>query len=154
MSISEVLYSSRSEEWGTPQVLFDELDAEFHFDVDVCATDKNAKCSKFFTKEQDGLKQSWSGKTVWCNPPYGKKIAEWVKKAYLESRGGGGCIVLLLPARTDTRYFHDYIYHKADVRFIRGRLRFTDEYGKAQNSAPFPSMIVIYNGPTERRKNQ
>lgn len=90
MSIYEVLYSSRSEEWGTPQDLFDKLDAEFHFDVDVCATGKNAKCSKFFTKEHDGLKQSWLGKTVWCNPPYGKKIAEWVKKAYLESRAGGG----------------------------------------------------------------
>ena len=137
---SKALFSSRTDEWSTPQNVFEELNKEFHFNLDPCATKDNAKCRKFFTKAQDGLKQNWQGYNVFCNPPYGRKIKEWVRKAYEESLKPKTTVVMLIPARTDTSYFHDYIYGKAEIRFIRGRLKF----GNAKNSAPFPSMIVIY----------
>ena len=137
---SKALFSSKTDEWSTPQNIFEELNKEFHFNLDPCATKDNAKCRKFFTKAQDGLKQNWQGYNVFCNPPYGRKIKEWVRKAYEESLKPKTTVVMLIPARTDTSYFHDYIYGKAEIRFIRGRLKF----GNAKNSAPFPSMIVIY----------
>ena len=137
---SKALFSSRTDEWSTPQNVFEELNKEFHFNLDPCATKDNAKCRKFFTKAQDGLKQNWQGYNVFCNPPYGRKIKEWVRKAYKESLKPNTTVVMLIPARTDTSYFHDYIYGKAEIRFIRGRLKF----GNAKNSAPFPSMIAIY----------
>ena len=137
---SKALFSSRTDEWSTPQNIFEELNKEFHFNLDPCATKDNAKCRKFFTKAQDGLKQNWQGYNVFCNPPYGRKIKEWVRKAYEESLKPKTTVVMLIPARTDTSYFHDYIYGKAEIRFIRGRLKF----GNAKNNAPFPSMIVIY----------
>ena len=137
---SKALFSSRTDEWATPQNVFEELNKEFHFNLDPCATKDNAKCRKFFTKAQDGLKQNWQGYNVFCNPPYGRKIKEWVRKAYEESLKPNTTVVMLIPARTDTSYFHDYIYGKAEIRFIRGRLKF----GNAKNSAPFPSMIVVY----------
>lgn len=128
--------------------LFDKLNEEFHFILDPAATEKTAKCPLYYTPETDGLSQSWNrGGAVFCNPPYGREIGKWVKKAYDESQKGQ-TIVLLLPARTDTKYFHDYIYGKAEIRFLRGRLRFTDEDGKASDPAPFPSMIVLYNKQT------
>lgn len=133
-----VLFSHKTDLWATPQDFFDKLDEEFHFNLDPCALPNNAKCSKYFTPEQDGLKQDWAKHRVFCNPPYGKAIKKWVEKCHTEAQKGT-LIVLLIPARTDTAYFHDYIYNKAEIRFIRGRLRF----GNAQNSAPFPSMIVI-----------
>ena len=89
------------------------------------------------------------GGAVFCNPPYGRKIGQWVRKAYEEAKRGT-TVVLLIPARTDTTYFHDYIYGKAEIRFVRGRLRFTDEEGNAYAPAPFPSMVVIYNGRKEK----
>ena len=137
---SKALFSSRTDEWSTPQSVFEELNKEFHFNLDPCATKDNAKCRKFFTKAQDGLKQNWQGCNVFCNPPYGRKIKEWVRKAYEESLKPKTTVVMLIPARTDTSYFHNYIYGKAEIRFIRGRLKF----GNAKNSAPFPSMIVVY----------
>lgn len=137
---SKALFSSRTDEWSTPQSVFEELNKEFHFNLDPCATKDNAKCRKFFTKAQDGLKQNWQGYNVFCNPPYGRKIKEWVIKAYEESLKPNTTVVMLIPARTDTSYFHDYIYGKSEIRFIRGRLKF----GNAKNSAPFPSMVVIY----------
>lgn len=137
---SKALFSSRTDEWSTPQSVFEELNKEFHFNLDPCATKDNAKCRKFFTKAQDGLKQNWQGYNVFCNPPYGRKIKEWVIKAYTESLKPNTTVVMLIPARTDTSYFHDYIYGKSEIRFIRGRLKF----GNAKNSAPFPSMIVVY----------
>ena len=138
MTKIDVMFSSETDDWETPQALFDELDAEFHFTLDPCADDKNHKCARYFTKEQDGLKQTWDG-VVFCNPPYGRKIGQWVEKAYKSARGG--CIVvMLIPARTDTIYFHRYIYHHAQIRFIKGRLRF----GGSKNNAPFPSMIAIF----------
>lgn len=120
-------FSSDKDCWETPQHLFDELDREFHFTLDPASTDENAKCPKHYTVDDDGLAQSWAGERVFCNPPYGREIAKWVKKAHDEVEAAPGTIVvMLIPARTDTSYFHDYIYHKdmAEIRFIRGRLRF------------------------------
>lgn len=138
--ISKTLFSSASHEWETPQWLFDQLDAEFCFTIDVCAAPSNAKCRRYFSPEHDGLLQSWAGETCWCNPPYGREVWKWVKKAHLESSFHGATVVMLLPARTDTSWFHDYIHGLAEVRFLRGRLRF----GGAKNSAPFPSMIAVF----------
>ena len=136
--MNEVMFSSNSNEWATPQWLFDELDKEFHFTLDPCATKENAKCKKFYTIIEDGLKQKWGGETVFCNPPYGREIGKWVKKSFEEK--GNAKIVILIPARTDTQWFHNYIYGKAEIRFLKGRLKF----GDSKNSAPFPSMIVIF----------
>ena len=140
----ELMFSSKTEEWYTPLDFFQELDNEFHFNLDPCATDYNHKCDKYFTKEIDGLSQKWGGQRVFCNPPYGRVIGEWVKKAYEESKEPNTLIVMLLPARTDTKWFHSYIYGKAEIRFIKGRLKF----GGCDNSAPFPSMVVIYKEKT------
>lgn len=149
--MNKALLSSKNMCWCTPQDFFDKLNAEFGFVLDPAATDKTAKCSLYYTPETDGLSQSWDhGGAVFCNPPYGREIGKWVQKAFEEARGGGYPIVLLIPARTDTAYFHDYIYGKAEIRFVRGRLRFTDDDGNAADPAPFPSMVVIYNG--ERAK--
>ena len=134
--LNNSLFTSNSDEWATPQKTFDELNAEFNFTLDPCATKENAKCPKFYTREENGLEKSWNNENVFVNPPY-SQIKDWVKKA---SESVGGIVVMLIPARTDTRYFHDYIYHKAEIRFIKGRLKF----GDSKNSAPFPSMIVIF----------
>ena len=136
--MNDVLFSSKSVVWETPQDLFDKLNAEFHFDLDVCALPENAKCERYYTPEDDGLLQPWNG-VCWCNPPYGRTIGKWIQKAY-ETFAGGGTVVMLLPARTDTKWFHEYIYNKAEIRFIKGRLKF----GNSKNSAPFPSMIVVF----------
>lgn len=145
--MNATLLSSKNMCWCTPQDFFDKLNEEFNFVLDAAATDKTAKCSLYYTPETDGLSQSWDcGGAVFCNPPYGREIGKWVKKAYQESIVCCNPIVLLIPARTDTNYFHDYIYGKAEIRFIRGRLRFTDESGNPSAPAPFPSMVVIFNG--------
>ena len=146
--MNAALLSSKNMCWCTPQDFFDKLNEEFNFVLDAAATDKTAKCALYFTPETDGLSQSWDcGGAVFCNPPYGREIGKWVQKAYQEAtRLTKTPVVLLIPARTDTNYFHDYIYEKAEIRFIRGRLRFTDDSGKLAGPAPFPSMIVIYNG--------
>lgn len=112
----------------------------FHFTLDAAASPDNAKCANYFTEEQDGLAQSWKGHTVWCNPPYCRKTGLWVKKAYEEHQRTECTVVMLLPSRTDVRWFHDYILGKAEIRFIKGRLKF----GGNKNSAPFPSIVVIY----------
>ena len=144
--MNAVLLSSKNMCWCTPQNFFDALDKEFNFVLDAAATPETAKCSSFFTPEDDGLSQSWDvGGAVFCNPPYGREIGKWVKKACEESRKGSHPIVMLIPARTDTSYFHEYIYGKAEIRFVRGRLRFTDEKGNASDPAPFPSMVAVYN---------
>ena len=138
---SKVLWSSASDEWSTPQAVFDGLDKEFHFDLDPCATDQNHKCPSYFTKEQDGLQQSWAGHSVFVNPPYGN-VKAWVEKSYLSSLESSTLVVLLVPARTDTKWFHEYVTRSRDVRFIRGRLKFGGS--NKNNSAPFPSMIVVF----------
>jgi len=138
--IHKSLYSSRSEEWPTPQTFFDTLNVEFNFTLDPCATVKNAKCSTFFTKKQDGLSQDWGHHRVFCNPPYGKGMRNWTRKCY-EASKAGATVVLLAHARTDTRWFHDWVYGKAaEIRFVRGRLKF----GNGKQSAPFPSLIAIF----------
>jgi len=139
----KTLFSSKEIEWETPRELFIELDKEFNFTLDPCATKENTKCKKFYTSKEDGLKQSWEGEKVFVNPPYGSEIKKWVKKCYEESKKPNTIIVLLIPARTDTSYFHDYIYKKTELRFIRGRLKFLGNQN-GSGSAPFPSMICIF----------
>jgi site-specific DNA-methyltransferase (adenine-specific) len=131
--------STSSDEWETPQDLFNKLNDQYHFTLDLCATDQNHKCNQYFTKQQDGLKQDWPG-VCWCNPPY-SNISAWVKKAYNEAQKGS-TIVMLIPARTDTRWFHEWIYemYGVEVEFLKGRLKFS---GSKWN-APFPSMIVTF----------
>lgn len=138
---TDVMFSSATDNWSTPQDFFDKLNEEFHFTLDVCADENNHKCEHYYTKEIDGLSRPWIG-TIWCNPPYGRKIGEWVRRAYISSQIGSATVVMLLPARTDTRWFHDYIYNKSniEIRFIKGRLKF----GGCKNSAPFPSMVIIF----------
>lgn len=135
---TNVMFSSKTYLWETPQEFFDELNLEFHFDLDVCALPENAKCARYYTPKQDGLSQPWKG-VCWCNHPYGREIGSWVRRGFFAS-AGGATVVMLLPARTDTRWFHEYIYGKSEVRFIKGRLKF----GGSKNSAPFPSMVVIF----------
>lgn len=132
-----VHFLSKTQEWSTPQDLFNDLNLEFNFNLDPCATKENAKCKEFYTKEDDGLSKDWSGRRVFMNPPYGRVIGEWIKKA---AEGGAEVVVGLLPARTDTKWFHEYIYGKAEIRFVKGRLKF----GDSKNSAPFPSMVAIW----------
>ena len=134
----DIHYSSKSNEWATPQDFFDKLNAEFHFTLDVAATQENAKCEKYFTVETDGLNQSWIGQTCWMNPPYGREIGKWIEKAYKESIKGV-TVVCLIPARTDTTYWHEFVM-KGEIRFIKGRLKF----GSSKLNAPFPSAIVIF----------
>lgn len=132
-----VHFSSATEMWATPQGFFDCLDTEFGFQVDVCAIAENAKCARFFTPEEDGLAQEWAG-ICWMNPPYGRTIGHWMRKAY-ESSQAGATVVCLVPARTDTAWWHEYAM-KGEIRFIRGRLKF----GGHKNSAPFPSAVVVF----------
>jgi phage N-6-adenine-methyltransferase len=132
-----VHFSSATDLWATPQDLFDALNREFGFKTDVCALPSNAKCRRYFTPEMDGLKQRWRG-VCWMNPPYGKVIGHWMRKAY-ESAQRGATVVCLVPARTDTAWWHDYAT-KGEIRFLRGRLKF----GDSKSCAPFPSAVVIF----------
>lgn len=132
------LMSSNTDEWATPKEFYKELNNEFHFTLDPCANDFNYKCENYYTREQNGLEQNWSGYRVFCNPPYGREIGKWVEKAFNENKKGV-FVVMLLPARTDTKWFHNFIYKKHEIRFIKSRLKFND----GKQSAPFPSMIVI-----------
>ena len=134
-----VHFSSATDEWATPQDFFDKLAATYQFTTDVCATKENAKCADFYTKEDNGLTKDWDG-TCWMNPPYGRNIKYWVKKAYESARDNGAIVVCLLPARTDTSWWHDYVLPYGEVTFVRGRLKF----GGAKNSAPFPNAIVVF----------
>ena len=144
--MNSALLSSKNMNWCTPQDFYECLDNEFHFALDAAATDKPPKCRLYYTPETDGLAQSChAGGPVFCNPPNGRRTGKWVRKSFEEAQAGFP-IVLLIPARTDTAWFHDYIYGKAEIRFLRGRLRFTDEDGNAADPAPFPSMVVVYNG--------
>lgn len=144
MTIHESLYSSRSEEWPTPPAFFEDLSREFKFTLDPCATAENAKCKLFYTKEDEGLIQDWGKHTVFCNPPYGKMMRQWARKCY-EASQAGATVVLLAHSRTDTRWFHEWVYGKAELRFVKGRLKF----GDGKQSAPFPSLVAIYRPPTK-----
>jgi phage N-6-adenine-methyltransferase len=138
-----VTLSSRHDEWSTPQDLFDALHAEFGFTLDTCATAENAKCPQFFDRRRDGLSQPWTG-VCFCNPPFGRALSRWVRKAY-ESARAGATVVMLIPARTDTRYWHSYVTKAAEVRFLKGRVKF----GGAAAGAPFPSAVVVFR-PDDR----
>lgn len=143
----QILKPSLTQEWETPPEIFDPLDLEFRFDLDPCCRTETAKCKDFFTKAEDGLKQSWNDKRVFMNPPYGREIAQWVCKAYREVTkviDPAILVVGLIPSRTDTRYFHEWIYHKAELRFVRGRISFIGRDGTRGTSAVFPSMVVIW----------
>lgn len=161
----KVHFSSKSNEWATPDLLFQKYNEKFNFTLDAAATAENAKCAKFYTEAENGLAQDWSGETVWLNPPYGRQIGKWIRKAYEESLKGV-TVVCLIPARTDTSYWHDFIFKgKAEIEYLRGRVKFGSpeywawfweqefidgkknklfkKYGK-KTGAPFPSAIVIY----------
>jgi site-specific DNA-methyltransferase (adenine-specific) len=139
MSERGYMLPSQRDDWGTPKKLFEDLNREFGFDLDAASNDSNYKCKKHFTIKENGLIQSWGGYSVFINPPYGRCLYNWCKKAYSE-KDNAKVIVALLPARTDTRWFHEFIYNKAEIRFLKGRLKFDD----CKNSATFPSMIVIW----------
>lgn len=133
-----VHFSSKTTVWETPQDLFEKLNSEFGFTLDVCASPENAKCERFFTPATNGLKERWEG-VCWCNPPYGREIGQWVKKAH-EASLHGATVVCLLPARTDTSWWHAYVLEANEIRFVQGRLRFVG----ARSSAPFPSVVVVF----------
>lgn len=138
--MNNVHFSSKSDEWETPPEFFEQIEQEFGpFNLDVCATSKNSKCAQFIPRKTDGLKVPWDKKN-WCNPPY-SDLAKWIEKARTEQKHGN-LTVMLMPARTDTKAFHQYIYKKrgVQIRFIKGRLKFNG----SKHSAPFPSMIVIF----------
>lgn len=137
------MFSSKTDKWETPQDFFDKLNEEFHFTLDPCADEFNHKCDTYFTEEQDGLRQDWSGNVVFCNPPYGnKETGWWTQKCWEEAQKPNTTVVLLIPARTDRKSFHQYIYNKpnVEIRFVQGRLKF----GDSKDPAPFPSMVVIF----------
>lgn len=134
------MMSSATDLWATPQSLFDQINEVYHFDLDVCALPENAKCAKFFSPQDDGLSQRWVG-TCWMNPPYGRAIGKWVQKAY-ESAQAGATVVCLLPARTDTAWWHDYCM-RGEITFIRGRVKF----GGSKSNAPFPNAVVVFSPP-------
>lgn len=142
---TELMFSSKNDCWATPQDFYDVLNSEFYFTLDPCADHTNHKCDLYYTIQDDGLSKDWGGHTVFCNPPYGRTINKWVEKCSTESQKPNTTCVMLIPARTDTKYFHRYIYNKTNVeiRFIEGRLKF----GDAKNAAPFPSMVVIFRHP-------
>ena len=142
--MNTALFSRNSDEWATPQDVFQELNKEFHFTLDPCASDQNHKCAHYYTKANSGLLKDWGGEQVFCNPPY-SDIAQWVRKCYLEGTKKNTTVVLLIPSRTDTKYFHNYIYQRSEIRFLKGRLHFND----SRNAAPFPSMVVIFRGYKE-----
>jgi site-specific DNA-methyltransferase (adenine-specific) len=138
--ITKGMLTSNRDNWETPQKLFDELNKEFNFTIDAAADAENHKCERYYTREESGLEKSWKGERVFLNPPYGRELPKWVKKAADEAKDKSTIIVMLIPARTDTQWFHDYIYKKAEIRFIKGRLKF----GDGKKDAPFPSMVVIF----------
>jgi len=145
----KVMFSSQSNEWATPQSFFDKLDSIFGpFTLDAAASSNNYKVKNHFTEADDSLSQDWSGNTVFLNPPYGRALKEWVRKAYEEGQKSATTVVMLIPARTDTKYWHDYVMKADEIRFVRGRIKFGDE----TNSAPFPSAVIVFrqtsfNGP-------
>lgn len=133
------LFSSERDDWETPRDLFDALDRRFQFDLDPCATHQNHKTERYFTVEDDGLSQDWDGR-VFMNPPYGREISKWIEKAYTESMKPHCQIVVgLIPARTDTKYWHSFVMKATFILFIKGRVHFSEG-----GSAPFPSAIVVW----------
>lgn len=137
--MNNVHFSSETDLWSTPRDFFDKLNREFQFTLDVCSTHQNAQCEKHYTAAEDGLAQDWAEEVCWMNPPYGRTIGHWMRKAYHSAALDGATVVCLVPARTDTNWWHNYAM-KGEVRFIKGRLKF----GEASNSAPFPNAVVVF----------
>jgi len=135
---TDLMFSSKTDLWATPLEFFQKINKVFDFDLDVCALPENAKCESYYTPEVDALTKDWLG-VCWMNPPYGRGIDKWVEKAYNEYKAHNSTIVCLLPARTDTRWWHNYCT-KGEVHLLKGRLKF----GEAKNSAPFPSAVVVF----------
>lgn len=138
-----VHFSSVTNEWATPQWLFDALNKEFGFTVDVCATHENAKCEKHYTRLENGLMKSWAGEVAWMNPPYGDEIWDVMAKAFGSAIYERATVVCLVPSRTDTAWWHSFAM-KHEIRFLRGRLKF----GGAEDSAPFPSAVIVMRPAT------
>ncbi len=151
-SIAGILQQPKSHEWTTPPDFFAALDAEFGFTLDAAASHGNALCPDYYCGEWDrnGLTEPWTG-VVWCNPPYGNEIGQWVERGYRQAQLGA-TVVMLIPARTDTRYWHEYVMKASEIRFVRGRLRFGGGTAERGQSAPFPSAVVVFrpgeNTPT------
>ena len=144
----KTMFSSKTGDWATPKEFFDKLNWRFGpFSLDPCASDANAKCANFYTAEDDGLSKSWEGHTVFVNPPYGRGIDRWIEKAYRESLKENTKVVMLIPSRTDTRYWHKHVMMASELYFVKGRLKF----GDSNNSAPFPSAVVVFDGSTEQQ---
>ena len=140
-AVQKTMFSSSTGEWSTPQDFFEKLNWRFGpFDLDPCATPCNTKCAKFYTEAEDGLSKNWGGHTVFVNPPYGRGIELWIVKGYQESQKSGTRVVMLIPARTDTKYWHNYVMKAKEIHFIKGRLKF----GDAKNAAPFPSAVIVF----------
>lgn len=139
---TKVHFSSKDMTYATPQDLFDKLNSVFNFTLDPCAEPSTAKCSTYYTEQDDGLTKSWAGHSVFTNPPYGVNLKHWVKKCYEESLKVNTNVVVLMPARTDTSYQHEYVYGKAiAICLMKGRIKF----GNSKSSAPFPSQLVVYS---------
>ena len=143
--MDSVLFSSRKMDWETPQKLFNDLNKKYNFTLDAAASDDNKKCQHWFTEKDNGLLKDWSGYTVWCNPPYGRNVNKWVQKAAYEAENGVE-ICMLLASRTDTNWFHRYIYHnpRCRIEFLEGRMRF-EINGNPGGRATFGSMLVFFN---------
>ena len=143
-----VMFSSKTGEWSTPQDFFEKLSWRFGpFDLDPCADCTNTKCTTFFNEDQDGLLQNWEGYTAFVNPPYGRGIDKWIKKGFDEARKDNTKVVMLVPSRTDTKYWHQYVMKADEVYFVKGRLKF----GDSENSAPFPSAVVVFDGRSQQQ---
>lgn len=138
----EAMFSSKTDDWSTPKEFFNKLDITYKFTLDPCSTAMNAKCRLYFTEETNGLEESWEGHHVFMNPPYGRDIGKWIKKAFEESQKENTMVVALIPSRTDTKYWHDYCMKANMIYFVKGRLKF----GESKNSAPFPSAVVVFTG--------
>ncbi|MHC5215413.1 DNA N-6-adenine-methyltransferase [Enterococcus sp. LJL128] len=145
---TELHFSSKKQDWETPQQLFNKLNEKYHFDLDAAASKENAKLENYFTEEDDSLVQDWgSYNSIFCNPPYETKLQNaFVKKAYEEHQKNGNTIVLLLPARVETKRWHQYIFGKTEIQFLEGRLRFENKGVPHPHNAPFPCAIVVYEG--------
>jgi phage N-6-adenine-methyltransferase len=138
---TKLMFSSQSNDWATPQDFFDKLNGAYGpFTLDAAASAENYKVSNYFDVSADALTQDWAGNTVFLNPPYGRELKDWVAKAYHEGQKEGTKVVMLIPARTDTKYWHEFVMKADEIRFVKGRLKF----GEGTNSAPFPSAVVIF----------
>jgi site-specific DNA-methyltransferase (adenine-specific) len=147
-TLSGALFSKKSDEWATPRPLFDWLNSTFQFTLDACATASNCKCDRFYSKVDNGLSQSWAGERVFLNPPY-SEVGKWVEKAYREAQDGA-TVVCLTAARVDTRWFQDFVLGKAnEIQFLPGRVTFMRD-GQPPNTAPFPSVIIVFRPPPKR----